>query len=209
MYTYVPVYCDLLLITTTAVQVLLKKTTTVTVQSCDGSYPVGPPTSKTFQVQSGPVLQMIMNFNQPPPVLSVLVQRSASAMKIDNRRFDSAYVQSSRRQSSSSAQLDVATSSMSDARSLQAFADIALVAALAKQGITVLKLTTKIVTPLKPTDVFGGDGLSRDATIGLAVGLGVCIPLLLLLAGLGYYLYTKSQRPDTYRKVRFRVERSD
>jgi hypothetical protein len=183
------------------VQVLLKKTTTVSVQICNGSYPFGAPISKIFQVKSGPVLQMVMSFNQPPPALDLLVSLSASTMNIDARRFDSAYVQSSRRQSTSKAQLDVVTSSMVDAKSLQDLADGRLVAALARSGISVLALTTKIVTPLIPTGVAGGgDGIGRDATIGLAVGLGVGIPLL-LLAGFAYYVYDKSQRKAAHGKV--------
>jgi hypothetical protein len=173
------------------VQVFLKKTTTVSKQNCDGNTPVGSPVSKTFQVTSGPTLQVIMSFGTPMPALSQLKSLTASALNIDSRRVESTYVESSRRQASLSAQLEIVTTSMVDARALQQVADSKLVSALAKNGLQATKLTSKIVTPLMPTGSSGPE-ISRDATIGLAVGLGAGIPLL-LLAGFAYYMYQKSQ----------------
>jgi hypothetical protein len=178
-------------VTLCVMQVLLKKTTTVTVQNCNGTTAIGTQLSKTFKVQSGPVLQIVMSFSSPPPALKLLVDLTASAIGIDSRRIDSLYVQNSRRQTSASAQLDVVTSSMGDARTLQDFSDSMLSTALAKLGVRVLTITTRIVTPLAQANSAASEGIGRDATIGLAVGLGGGVPLILLL-GVGYYLYQKT-----------------
>jgi hypothetical protein len=86
-----------------------------------------------------------MSFTQPPPGLDKLVSLTAAAMVIDPRRFESANVQSARRQSLSRTQLDIITSSMNDAKTLQAFADEKLVGILTGKGIQVLQITSRCV----------------------------------------------------------------
>ncbi len=143
-YLHHPSQCSCLL-TFLIVQVLLKKTTTVAWQMCDGSKTIGAPVLKTFSVRSGPILRVIMSLPQQPSGLDRVVSLTAAAMVIDPRRFESAYVQSARRQSSSNAQLDIVTSSANDARTLQAFADQRLAGILAGKGLQVLLITTRYV----------------------------------------------------------------
>jgi hypothetical protein len=124
-------------------QVLLRKTTTVSWQVCDGSKTIGEPVFRTFYVRNGPILRVIMSFTKQPSGLDRVVSFTAAAMVIDARRFESAYVQSARRQSLSNAQLDIITSSSNDARTLQAFADEKLAGILTGKGVQVLLITSR------------------------------------------------------------------
>ncbi len=171
----------------------LTQTTTITLQSCSGSNSVGPSVPKTFQVQNGPSLRVMMTFS-PASYASSLLNMTASIMMIDSRRVSASFNQRRASDRSANAQMDILSTSTSDADSLKGFVDGKLGMLLAKSGIRVLKLSSAVVAAKVPEVTPAAS--DSYFNLALAIGLGIGIPILilslsLLLLFLGFCIFSK------------------
>ncbi len=173
-------------------QALIKQTTTITALLCNHQNATSLPVSTVVEIEPGFLVKVLLTLasEASSSALNSISLAVASAAQIDDRRIDAAFFRLRRQTGGRLVKLDIVTTSYEDAMSLGSLVDKTIVSALLGIGINVEKWSTTIVSPDGvtmglPEQV--NSGLSRDAIIGLAVGLGVGIPLL--FAVLLWFLY--------------------
>jgi hypothetical protein len=157
-------------------------------QSCSGNSPVDSPVAKTFEVQSGPVLQVFMSFT-PESYASKLLGFTATVLAVDSRRLNASFDSMSTRDTKASVQVDIVTTNISDAIALQRFVDSRLGSTLTKYGLNILNISSKIMVP---TATAASASSHLNITFAIAVGLGTGIPLI-LLGCFALYLHARSK----------------
>jgi hypothetical protein len=123
----------------------------------------------------------------PASYASKLLSMTASAMSINSRRLSASFDLRRANDKGTNVQMEIILTGMIDAKSLKVFVDGKLAVLLARSGIRVQTLSSEIVTPLNPVVPISSSNLF---TMALATGLGVGIPLLLLVS-MGIYMCRK------------------
>ncbi len=164
-------------------QAIIKQTTTVTAMKCLGSAPTSSITSTVVKIEPAPILKISLTFASAPSKITLkeTPRIAAATMNIDVRRIDVSI-------DASTVQLNVVTISYEDAMSLRMLCDSSLLGDLNRENMDVQRLYTSIVEAVAAgNSILASDGLSRDAVIGLAVGLGAGVPLVLISIALCLY----------------------
>jgi hypothetical protein len=130
----------------------------------------------------------------PASYVSSLLNMTATIMMIDPRRISASFDQRRASDGSANVQMDILSTSTSDADSLKGFVDGKLGMLLAKSGIKVLKLSSAVVAAQAPAVAPAAS--DSYFNFALAIGLGIGIPILivslvLLLLFFGFCIFRK------------------